>query len=68
MEIFYYEINRSLIYQSNFVYTNLISKDIYISIKKFLNKSTNSISIDLCKLLNTHTIKYSAILSFIARE
>lgn len=68
MKIFYYEIKRSLIYQSNFVYTNLISEDIYISIKKFLNKSTNSISIDLCELLNTHTIKYLAILSFIARE
>lgn len=68
MKIFYYEIKRSLIYQSNFVYTNLISEDIYISIKKFLNKSTNSISIDLYKLLNTHTIKYLAILSFIARE
>lgn len=68
MKIFYYEIKCSLIYQSNFVYTNLISEDIYISIKKFLNKSTNSISIDLCKLLNTHTIKYLAILSFIARE
>lgn len=68
MKIFYYEIKRSLIYQPNYVYRNLISEDVYISIEKFLNKSTSFISIDLCKLLNTHTIKYLAILFFIARE
>lgn len=66
MKIFYCEIKRSVIYQSKFFYTNLISQDVDISIKKFLNKSTNSVNV--CKLLNTHTIKYLAILSFIARE